>query len=472
MKRFVKHFAAACVVAVFISDANAETPEEEIRRAILRLGDDDEKERAAAQVLLAEIGPEAVLLYRPNEQGKDAEIRRRMEDLMDGWEFRKDGKSAGRTEDGTRVRPWVNLEADGDSLDVEDDRLPGLLFDRVKNADSLIPACVQRSDIPLTLDLTRALVDRVPNSFAMWIVGREDLNLADGAGEFLIEILQSNRVLKDEWTSFLLFRLGQREPFLVALRGGKLELREAFDVVSLDPDVRAAVAEGYSRSFTSAEAAARFPSARFANHYREIEDAGSLARLEPGVALPCLRDMLKSKSPSVRLRTAIALAGFGEVAPDLDRWQELDLWEPDLILRAAPALPGERVEERLREMVDDPRVSLGTSYCALRGLAARKRERDITFVYTHLKELRARLQPEVAVDLARLGSAAGANVLIPRLYGTGYSIRRDANNALKNITCQDFNYNPAGTLPERCRAARKWAIWWRENRTSFHPDVK
>jgi hypothetical protein len=108
----------------------------------------------------------------------------------------------------------------------------------------------------------------------------------------------------------------------------------------------------------------------------------------------------------------------------------------------------------------------------LRGLAARKRSRDITFLYVHLKDLPRDLQPDLAVDLARLGSAAGVGVLVPYLFDCDYDLRLSVLKALRTITGQDFGYNPAGTLPERCRAARKWAAWWKANKTSFQPDVK
>ena len=62
MTHCVISIAAALMAAVFVSAAAAETPEEEIRRAILQLGDEDAKKRDAAQLLLGEIGPEAVLL--------------------------------------------------------------------------------------------------------------------------------------------------------------------------------------------------------------------------------------------------------------------------------------------------------------------------------------------------------------------------------------------------------------------------
>ncbi|MEK7467588.1 MAG: hypothetical protein AAB074_09265 [Planctomycetota bacterium] len=484
MTHCVTILAAAFVAAVFIPDARAEAPEEEIRRAILALGEEDAKLRDNAQLLLAEIGPEAVLLYHPDVQGKDAEIRRRMEELMDAWEFGSEiieGDGPG----GPRVRPWVAIEeALGLWASLEDDRLPSALELQLDKPRSDQMGYFENPDVPLSASLLRAAIDKKPKSVSR-IAVREDLNLADDCRAILLEFLRGENGRQLKWTPYFLYRLGEREPLLATVRGGKLDdlrygsglKKDAHDLLAGDAGFCAAIAEGFAKSPDHAGVANRFPSDGFADFYLGEEDAGRLAQLERAVSLPRLRELLNVDRPSVRFNAAVALAAFGEATEDLKQWTDREIWrycecEADTIARAATLLTGERVEERLRELADDASLDPEVRFAALRGLAARKRVRDITFVYTHLKELPAQVQPEVAIDLARLGSAAGANVLIPKLYGTGYAFRRDANNALKKITGQDFNYNPAGTLPERCRAARKWAIWWRENRTSFHPDLK
>ena len=221
--------------------------------------------------------------------------------------------------------------------------------------------------------------------------------------------------------------------------------------------------------------AENFPSAASLDEYVRNERADLAARLRPDDARKGL-ESLRSGSPRARFQASVWLAALGGEAEGTQAFDTLPLDDSEILPASfpsiAPRIPGERVEIRLRHLIENPRLGTLSRERALCALAARGRKQDITFIYAHLESIDRQSAGPVAVALARLGSAAGVGILLPHLSSPDPRIRFPAAAALRTILGGEFDYDPANSSTARCRAARKWAIWWRENRTSFHPDVK
>lgn len=470
--------AAALAAAAFVSAARAESPEEEIRRAIVQLGDDDPTRRDQAQEWLREIGPEAALAWSPEKDGADPERRRRMSELLQEWNFVRAAQAA-EPSSPVRIVPWDGVEGLGARalFEVQDDRLAALVAGAppaARRGDVVV--LVTRADLNVSAEAVEAALEENAE-FTIHYLAELNGDLPPGVRKAILARMREPAFLSHDNAARLLWRCGDREPLLAMARGRRWPVADrGFDECSTDSEVCEALALAYVGSPDEGLLAPRFPARRHADRYLEEARPDLLARLPREDSEPRLRKLLAHREPQTRFRAAFRLALAGIESEPLALFADPKSWgtewNPAEFALVSPMLPGKLVEERLRELSDNPLLSDQARDAALLGLTARKRERDITFVYTRLKDLPPGRQPPIAVGLARLGSAAGVGVLIPVLQGLDYAARRDANEALKTITGQDFGYDPRGTLPERCRAARRWATWWRENRTSFHPDVK
>ena len=458
--------AAALVAAIFISHARAGTPEEEIRTAIAQLGTEDLKEREAAEALLREIGPEAALLYLPDDASLDPECHYRMERLLESWQFLPASAMKG-TPRPCRLNPWEQVaDAPRDWWsELDDDRVPAA---RASAGDLLTPLAEESR--PLHPAIVRAALATDPQGTVLALSTRRALPMPpDLAEEVHAAAL---RIAEDpgcDAAVVVLFTLGNRTAGLAAIRARRARGESRIlERLTSDREVCETLAEAWKDDGPISEVLRwRFPDARFVEAYVNAGEADLAAALPDRDAIPALLKLVRSEQPSVRFRAACRLGARGLRTDPLKDFTGMVL--DDAFVAAAPLLDGQGVWSRLRLAATSSDSTDGTRAAALRALAARGSARDITYIYEQMKTLPPSAQPAVAVSLSRLGSAAGIGLLVPRLTGLDFELRRDANTALIAISGVDLGYDPAGTLPDRCRAARRWARWWEENRRSFSP---
>ncbi len=479
MTQCVKFFAAAFVAAAFVSAARAESPEEEIRRGLGQLADDDSGRREAAQSLLREIGPEVIAHYDRGREGRDPEVALRMRTLFEEWQVRPCAEMTG-PQSYVRLASWESPEnvPRGWWQYVDDDRMRDWM--RASAGDNLqcLIYCLQLPEIPLDEATTKAALALNELQALSALARRPDLERYPGpaslAREAALRLAKGNA---PETAHAVLWRLGDRELLLGAIREKRVQPNSA-DLAwqSLDAATCDAIAESFSdredmRDFLGEH----FPSAAWLDDYVRNERADLAARLRPDEARKGLAS-IRSGSPRARFQASVWLAAMGGDAAGTEAFDTLPLDEPGLLPASfpaiAPRIPGERVEIRLRHLVEKPDLDTLSRERALCALAARGRKQDITFIYTQLESIDRASAGPVAVALARLGSAAGIGVLLPHLSSPDPRVRFPAAAALRTILGGNFDYDPAASLTARSRSARKWAAWWRENRTSFHPDVK
>lgn len=479
MTQCVKYLAAALVAAAFVSRARAETPEEEIRRGLRQLADEDSGKREAAQSLLREIGPEVIAHYDRGREGRDPEVALRMQTLFEEWQVRPCAEMTGE-QSYVRLASW---ESPGNVPRgwwqyVDDDRMRDWMRARAGDHLQCLVYCLQLPEIPLDEATTKAALALNELQSLSALARRPDLERYPGsmalAREAALRLAPGN---DSETAHAVLWRLGEREPLLRAIREKRVQPNAAdLSWQSLDAATCDAIAEAFGdredmRDFLGAN----YPSAAWIDDYVRYERADLAARLRPEDARKAL-ESIRSGSPKARFQASVWLAALGGEAAGTEAFDTLPLDDPELLPASfpsiAPRIPGERVEIRLRRLVENPRLDTLTRERALCALAARGRKQDITFIYTQLESINRTSAGPVAVALARLGSAAGVGVLLPHLSSADPRVRFPSAAALRTIIGGTFDYDPAGTLAARSRAARKWAAWWRENRTSFHPDVK
>ncbi|MBI2923016.1 MAG: hypothetical protein HYY18_18325 [Planctomycetes bacterium] len=471
-------FLAAAVATAACVSAGAETPEEEILRAIAQLGAEKYEDRGKAEALLAEIGPEAALLYRPDDQGKDPEIRSRMSVLLEKWEFRSiDALRASPRN--TRLLPWENIGYVPRHWwgYLDDDRLAPWLADRAGDDSQACVFCLTCERLALAPSVLEKGLSRDPRGLVRALASRSTIPFPEQTLEKLREIARADAAGPGaDAPGLFLWRLGEREPLLKAVREKRVLGDPVLDALRGDREFCEAIGEAYADGSGPSSVPARFPSVRFVDIYVRASNADALGVLPRDAAEPALRKLLEGDAVA-RFRAAAYLNAMGADAPGLEAFDDPAVrapdergWAPEALVAAAKRIPGERVEVRLRRLVEDLAPSNRDRALALRVLAAREREQDITFIYSHLKELSPERQAEVAVALAGRGNASGVGVLLPALTGVDFRARRAAADALKTITGQDFGYDPAGTLPARCRAARRWALWWAGNKATFSPE--
>ncbi|MCE9582609.1 MAG: hypothetical protein K8T20_08970 [Planctomycetes bacterium] len=480
MTHCVKTFlAAALVAAAFVSRAYAETPEEEIRRTILQLGNDDAKKRDAAEALLRGIGPEVIAHYDRNKEGADPEIARRMKSVFEDWKVRPCASMSGSQSfvrlaswespdevprgwwsyvDDDRMRDWIKARAGKDlQCMIYGLQLPGMWLDAptVQAALAL--------DEHQALEILARREDLASLSAAVQPAREAALRRAGGNGE--------------EGANVLLWRLGEREPLLRSIREKRLRLDgSVVSGVSLDAEACDALADSYAdREDSRGALMESHPSAAYLDAYVREEQADLIARLRPVDARKGLQALLAG-SPIARFQAAVWLASMGDQVEGLDAFDAREIRTTGFLPECFPAIalqiPGDRVEIRLRNLVDEPELDLSCVERALCALAARGRKKDITFIYAHLESINTDSMAPVAIALARLGSAAGIGVLLPHLSSPDPRVRFPAARALRAIIGEAFDYDPDASLVARSRSARKWAAWWKDNKSTFEPAVK
>lgn len=478
-QRVTAVLAAALAAVALVSAARAETPEEEIRRAFTLLADDDAKKREAGESLLREIGPEVIAHYDRGREGRDPEVAFRIRTLLEEWKVRPCAAMTGG-QSYVRLASWES--PDDVPRDwwqyVDDDRLRDWMRARAGDHLQCLIYCLQLPEIPLEESTVRAALALNERESLAALARRPDLERHAGllrpARDAALRLAPGNG---SEAANVVLWRLGERDHLLLAIRERRVQPNVALLFSQpLDAEACDAIADVFGdqenlRKFLGET----YPSSAWLDQYVRDERADLAARLRPDDARKAL-ESIRSGSPKARFQASVWLAAMGGEAAGTEAFDSIPIDDvgflPAGFPSIAPRIPGERVEIRLRRLIENPGIDELSRERALCALAARGRKQDITFIYTQLESIHYESAPPVAIALARLGSAAGVGVLLPHLSSPDPRVRFPSAAALRTIIGGDFDYDPAGSLTARSRAARKWAAWWRKNRTSFHPDVK
>jgi hypothetical protein len=478
-----RELAAAFAAAVFVS-ARAESPEEEALAAIARLAHDDLQVREEAQALLREIGPEAAFQYRRDVEGKDAEVAMRMADLLDEWGFLPIAKMTGDPRP-CRLLPWERPEDVPFDwwFGLDDPRFVAWLLKESFADEQARTLAMCRADVPVSKELVELSLAKHRFAVLRELTLRPAWEFDPSQRDLVAAEAARHYAKSGSLHALSVLYAVDRAAAIETLRGRAPDPDTVAGQLAGDMEACRLLGEHFKSHAIAARVAAQYPSAAFTDLYVEKGAADHLARLAPDLARPALARLL-DRTPWVAFRAATHLAALGEDQPLLDRFDRVEPeaerpadyawgWGCEAFVAAAPRIRGEKVEVRLRKFAADPRRPDGDRAIALRALAARGRERDVTFVWSHLKRLPPDLRPEVAVALAGIGSAAGVGALVPLLTDVRSSpdLRVRANEALRRIAGRDFGYDACGPLFERCRAARRWGSWWRENRGRFEPDL-
>ncbi len=226
MTQCVKYLlAAALVAAAFVSGARAETPEEEIRRGLGQLADDDAGRREAAESLLREIGPEVIAHYDRGREGRDPEVALRMRKLLEEWQVRPCAEMTGE-QSYVRLASWESPDRvpRGWWQYVDDDRMRDWMRARAGDHLQCLIYCLQLPEIPLDEATTRAALAFNELQALSALARRPDLERYPGpaalARESALRLAQGSG---REAAYAVLWRLGEREPLLRAIREKRAE---------------------------------------------------------------------------------------------------------------------------------------------------------------------------------------------------------------------------------------------------------
>jgi hypothetical protein len=119
--------------------------------------------------------------------------------------------------------------------------------------------------------------------------------------------------------------------------------------------------------------------------------------------------------------------------------------------------------DRLKDADDDV---VFTSTIELARLKALRAAPDLVQVLEKHKDFYARLG--AATALGEIPAVDGVPALIEALADRDDLVRTAANEALKRITGQDFNFSSQMSKNERTRIQRQWKQWWKDN----EPEVR
>lgn len=114
--------------------------------------------------------------------------------------------------------------------------------------------------------------------------------------------------------------------------------------------------------------------------------------------------------------------------------------------------------ERLRDPDDDV---VFTSTIELARLKALRAAPDLIQVLEKHKDFYARLG--AATALGEIPAVDGVPALVEALADRDDLVRTAANEALKRMTGQDFNFSSQLSKNERTRIQRQWRQWWKDN---------
>jgi hypothetical protein len=491
MTQCVKSLLTATLAVAVGSSARGDEYRDLVRSAVERLADDSYRTREKAMNELRDLGPAAAFELTLEDLEGDPERAGRLRELMEEWEYSPVTAGPDLTER-RRLLPWdhpsrfdaASLEMIEDSRVVADAvrrlsdpadrgrvRLRFLKRPEILFSDDELSAALRSERAGEAIE---ALLDRpgwVPNEVVRAAILRKCREFAKDWPNFESATWALARFAPEDPATWDSLKPGRLQGVPVIPRG----------IVGVDDALDSTLLEHFRRHLP-AEAARRYRRKEFLETYLAHGNWAAILDLpvEHGdrSLLPL---MLCSEKPEVRASLAVRLQAASVPAGWID-FESIASWEGEHLLQAAPRLrqalldAGRRtgregIEARLREAIQGAERSAPLARSLLlRVLCDRGRESDVTFVWTRLEVLPATLQPEVAVSLSRLGSAAGVGLMLPHLDAFEWDLRRDAGEALKRITGQDFGYDPLASLRDRCIAALRWKIWWKENRTSFSPD--
>ncbi len=197
--------------------------------------------------------------------------------------------------------------------------------------------------------------------------------------------------------------------------------------------------------------------------------ARALGRIGCYSAIPALIRATRDESDYVRYDAALALGGMDDRRVHRALIEALRDESSYVRWAAAESLGALRAEEAYPRLVSGLRDSSSFVRSASANALGRiGDEAAIPDLRSSLFDRNLWVRNAAARALALLGDNAGIPVLIRNLESTARErdqmVRAQAAEFLREVTGEDFGFDPHGTDAERREAIRRWESWWQERR--------
>ncbi len=197
--------------------------------------------------------------------------------------------------------------------------------------------------------------------------------------------------------------------------------------------------------------------------------AQALGRIGCHSAIPALIQATRDESDYVRFDAAVALGKMDD--PRVHRPLIEALQDESSYIRwaALEGLGALRVKEAYPRVVSGLRDSSSYVRSATANALGRiGEEAAIPHLRSSLYDRNLWVRNAAARALARLGDNSGIPVLIRNLESTARErdqmVRDQADEFLREVTGENFGFDPQGTDAEREEAIRRWESWWEARR--------